>query len=477
VDGRRAVRARTPNVGAEPPSLKLADANLSADLKTYTYSFPPGVLQNWRNLSDVEAVVVGEWELTRKLFQSVDPNSGTAQMVGPHWQPHPNIAAGKGRQFYIENAFEALDEPGEFYLDRATGVLTYWPRPGEDLAKAEVIAPRLTRLLEIAGTAEKSVRNLHFKGIAFAYTDWAIPRGGYLGIQSCHYSTGNGTDKSTHGTIEPAVRFDYAESCGLEDCALVHLGGCGVELLTRCQGNVLQGNLIHDVSGNGVMLGGPEEESNVPKGNRIANNLIHSCGLDYFGAVGIWVGLSQKTVISHNELHDLPYTGISMGWEWSTKPTAARQNTIECNHVHAVMCRLADGGAIYTLGLQPDSIIRGNHLHDVRRSPLAQGYPTNGMFCDEGTSGFTIENNLVHDTNGTSLRFHKATADVVRDNILMAGKAGPVEYNFTDPNNIKLQDNKLVEAGKEIPANDIAPKAGLEEPYRAKLASTQPAKP
>jgi hypothetical protein len=477
VDGRRAVRARTPNVGAKSPCLQLKGAELTGDVKTHTYRFPPGALKDWGNLPDVEAVVVGNWEITRKFFQTVDAAAGVAQMAGPHGRPHEAIGPGPGRWFFIENALEALDEPGEWYLDRSTGLLSYWPRAGEDMAKVEVVAPRLTRLLDVKGTADRPVRNLHFRGISFLYADWTPPPGGYLGIQACHFASGAGWDKGPWGRIDAAVRWDYADSCGLEDCTVAHLGGCGIELATRCVRNVIQGNGILDISGNGVMLGGPTAEADVPKDNRIANNDVHSCGLDYYGAVGIWVGFAQRAVIAHNEVHDLPYTGISLGWQWNPKPTPAKENTIEFNHIHDVMTRLGDGGGIYTLGLQPGSVVRGNHIHAVRRSAFAQAAPNNGMFLDEGTTGFTFEGNLIHDTAHTPLRFHQATTNIVRNNILAVGKAGPIEFNAMPAEKITQEDNILVEAGNDLPANTIGEKAGLEEAYRKKLAATQPARP
>jgi hypothetical protein len=475
VDGRRAVRARTPNAGANPPCLQLKGAELSKDLKTHTYGFPAGILKDWKNLPDVEAVVVGNWEITRKFFQAVDASADVAQMAGPHARPHEAIGPAAGRWFFIENALEALDEPGEWYLDRQTGVLSYWPRAGEDMAKVEVVAPRLTRLLEVKGKADKPVRNLHFRGISFLHADWAPPPGGYLGIQACHFASGTAWNKGAWGRIDAAIRWDNADSCSLEDCNIAHLGGCGIELVTRCARNVLQGNRIFDISGNGVMLGGPTAEAEVPKDNRIANNHVHSCGCDYYGAVGIWVGFAQRTAIAHNEVHDLPYTGISLGWQWNPKPTPARENTIEYNHIHDVMTRLGDGGGIYTLGLQPGSVVRGNHIHSVRRSSFAQAAPNNGMFLDEGTTGFTFEGNLIHDTAHTPLRFHQATTNLVRSNILGVGKSGPIEYNATSPANIKQENNILVETGKDLPANTIRDRAGLEEAYRKKPPGTQPA--
>jgi hypothetical protein len=425
VNDLRAVRARSPNRDDKTPCWQLKGAELNAERKTHSYSFAPGQIKAWGNLEDVEAVVYGNWEITRKRFQKVDAAAGLAEMLGPHARPHEAIAAGPGRFFYLENAREFLDQPGEWYLDRKSGLLHYWPRPGEDLAKASVVAPLLTRLLEVKGTPEKPVRNLHFRGLEFAHADWTFPVGGYLGVQACHFATGTGWDKASWGRMDGAVRWDYAEGCSLRDGVIAHLGGCGIELATRCAKSVVEGNRIFDVSGNAVMLGGPKEEADVPKDCRVANNHIHACGLDYAGAVGIWTGFAQRAVIAHNEVHDLPYTGISLGWQWNPQPTPAKENVIEGNHVHNVMNRLGDGGCIYTLGFQPGTAIRGNHLHDVNRSPFCQAAPNNGMFIDEGSKGFHFENNLVYATSGEPVRFNQCQQDwhTWKDNFL-GGRRG-----------------------------------------------------
>jgi len=407
VNGQRVIRARTPNRDDKTPCWQLKGADLSGDLKTHTYLFAPGQIKEWGNLSDVEAVVYGNWEITRKRFEKVDPATGVAQMLGPHAKPHEAIAAGTGRFIYLENAGEFLDQAGEWHLDRRTGILSYRPRPGEDMAKAEVVAPLLMRLLEVKGTPEKSVRNLRFQGIEFAYADWTFPAGGYLGIQACHFVTGTAWNKADPGRMDAAIRFDYAVGCSLTGGAIARLGGCGIELVTRCAGCAVEGNRIHDISGSGVMLGGPKEDVDVPKECRIANNHIYDCGLDYAGAVGIWSGFAQKAVIAHNLIHDLPYTGISLGWQWNPQPTPARENTIEWNHVYNVMNRLGDGGCIYTLGFQPGTIIRCNHLHDVNRSLFCQAAPNNGMFIDEGSKGFLFERNVIYNTSGEPVRFNQ----------------------------------------------------------------------
>ena len=451
VNGRRAVRARTSGKDEDTVYYELSAAELSKDLRRYTISFAPGVLAEWRNIADVEVMAAGNWAINRKRLESVDVKAGVAVLAPPHAVGHSAIRPGKGRWCYFENARELLDRPGEWYLDRRTGVLSYWPLPGEDMTGAETVVPVLRRLLEVTGRPGQAVRNLHFKGISFEHTNWPLPDLGYLGIQACHHTIGKEW-KRPWGRIPAAVRWEYAEQCSLEDGTLAHLGGCGIELVTGCRGNLVRGNHVFDVSGNGVMLSGPKTEAEVPKDDRISNNHVHACGVDYYGAVAIWVGFAQRAVISHNLVHDLPYSGISVGWQWNPQPTPCKENLVECNHVYDVMNRLCDGGCIYTLGLQPGTVIRGNHLHDVHRGRFSQGAPNNGMFIDQGSKGYLFERNVIYNTSAALVRFNQCSRDwhTWRDN------------HFGEPLEVK-------QTGKQIIAA-----AGLQPPYRERLSQESP---
>jgi hypothetical protein len=127
--------------------------------------------------------------------------------------------------------------------------------------------------------------------------------------------------------------------------------------------------------------------------------------------LGIWDGLTDGTVISHNLLHDLPYSGISVGWQWNAAPTNCKANVIEYNEIHDVMELLSDGGGLYTLGFQPGTVIRGNVIHDVGRSAFAVGAPNNGMFIDEGSKGFLFQGNVIWSTSGEPVRFNQCAED------------------------------------------------------------------
>jgi len=441
VGGRRAVRARTPNRDDKAPERQLKAVDLSKDLKRFTVTLAPGLVKNWASPADVEMVIAGNWEINRKRVEAVDEKSALVVLAPPHISGPDYIVPSPGRWCHFENAREMLDQPGEWHLDRKAGVVCYWPLPGEDLGRIEVVAPRLVQLVKVAGTADRPVRNLHFDGISFEHTQWPLPPGGYMGIQACHYSTAAAGGQQS-GRVPAALDFRFAEQCSVEDGTIARLGGCGLEFGDGTVGNLVQGNEVVDVAGNGVNVGG-----GVPRANRVCNNHVHACGREFYGAVGIWVGIARETVVAHNLVHDLPYTGISVGWEWSDRPTPCEKNLIEFNHIYDVMNRLCDGGGIYTLGLQPGTVIRGNHIHDVHRSAYAQGAPNNGMFIDQGSKGYLFQENVIYSTAAELVRFNQCEQawHTWRDN------------HFGEPAAVK-------QSGKEIIAQ-----AGPQPPYRERF--------
>ena len=446
VDGRRAVRARTPNVDAEPNGRQLKAVEMTKDRARFTVTLEPGVLGDWKNPSDVELMIAGNWAINRKRVERIDHVANVATLAPPHQHGPAYIFPSAGRWYHVENARELLDQPGEWYLDRTTGIVSYLPREGEDMTSAEVVAPVLEQLVVVAGTREEPVRNLHFLGIRFEHTDWRLPDEGYMGIQACHY--GRHPHRGRRWLHVPAaVCLTDAQGCSVEDGVLARLCGSGVELADRCRDGAIRGNRLFEISANGIMVGGPRDEADVPKANEVSNNHVHGCGLEYYGAIGIWVGFAQGIRVAHNLVHDLPYSGISVGWEWNDRPTACRENLVEANHVYDVMKRLCDGGCIYTLGLQPGTVIRANHLHAVHRSFMAQGAPNNGMFIDQGSKGYLFERNVIYNTAAEHVRFNQCQRDwrTWRDN------------HFGHPDAVK-------QSGAAIIAQ-----AGLEPAYRERL--------
>ena len=419
IAGRRATRARLPNRHEANPYFRLHDATITS--QTGTVSVEPGQLPALRDPTEVEMVILGNWDITRKRLESLDPTTGRVVLAPPYCQGNSGVRPRAGMAYYLENARDFLDEPGEWYLDPQQALLHYWPLSEDNMAKAHGVAPVLTNLVRIAGTSEHPVENLHFRGLTFAHTEWPLPAQGYNGVQAgTFFNAGENADPDNgwSGRMGAAIEFEYAHACSLEDTELTHLGGVAMSVREGCRDNVIQHSHIWDVGGDGIMVGEdwhaiydtgaqPPGAAAVPTHNRVVDNHIHDCGVDYPGAAAVWISFTEATTVAHNVIHALPYSGVSVGWLWGTKPTACRSNLIEYNHLFDVMKTLADGGGIYTLGLQPGTVLRGNLIHDVQRSTAAiGGAPNNGIFIDEGSQGFLFESNVIHHTSGESIRFN-----------------------------------------------------------------------
>lgn len=391
VDDQRATRARTPNKNDSAPYFRISGVIISND--NCTLKFAPGQVADWKDSTDVEAIILRIWEISRKRLAAVDGAPGTVTLTPPYFKEYDALC--EGMNVYFENARVMLDQPGEWHLNRATGDLAYWPLPKEDLTKAEIVAPVLRRLLEVRGTPEQPVRNLHFKGIQFAHTARELTDAGFVGTQATFYRV----SKAGSVRLDDALRLEYTQGCSIEDGQIAHVGETGISLRQGCSNNLIQGNRIFDVGGNGVMIGEAGDPTNtleIVTNNRVTNNHVHDCGTVFHGAVGIWVGIVDNTTVAHNLVENLPYTGISVGWRWNTQPSGCKSNLVEFNHIRTVSRLLWDAGAVYTLGYQPGTIIRGNLIHDVQRSRFSTGPGNGGIFIDNGSSGFLIEKNSIH---------------------------------------------------------------------------------
>jgi len=469
VSGRRARRARSPNKGFYRVVSAGPDGRTS-------FSFRQGDLRRHGNLRDVEIVFLHDWSISRIRVKDVDEEACTVRLTDPigaglgffqitGFEPHP--------RYLMENARELLDEPGEWYLDRKTGLLSYWPAPGEKLAEAEVVAPVIERLLEVTGDAPngKFVENLHFVGLGFAHCAWPRPAHGYAAGQAGFHDARTAKERhSMRARVPAAVEFEAARNCSFENGRIEHVGGAGIRLRGLCRGCRIVGSVLADIAGNGVMIGEPGQDPKATASdNVVSNNYIHHCGAEFYGCVGVWAGITDGTVVSHNEICHLPYTGVSVGWCWDAKPTPCRANRVEFNHIHHVMQILSDGGGIYTLGRQPETLLRGNLIHDV--PPNAGRAESNGMFIDEGSALILIQGNTIYATAKTPIRFHKATTNTIRGNTLVVpGGQKPFMFNACREDSMTYQDNTVVEAKSFKPPQPSRLQAGPEPAYRKILA-------
>ncbi len=422
VNGQRRTRARTPNEGylhmvAKAPPLIDPVTGAKTDRDRSAFLYTPGDIKPWADLNDVVCVVFHSWETSRLRIASVDEDqhlvtfTGSAAWPFEYWDRH--------QRYYIDNAPDALDAPGEWYLDRKAGELRYFPKPGEDMTKADVVAPRLTRLLQLVGDPQlgQYVEHVVFRGLTFSYEDYVLGPTGHSDAQAVI-------------TAPAAIMADGARACLVENCEVSHVGDSGIWLRRGCKNSRIVHSRLHDLGvgavriGEAVMAPTDAEESS---GNTVDNCHIYDGGIVYDGGVGVLVTQSSHNVISHNEIHDFNYSGMSLGWNWDNAPNRTHHNTVEYNHVHHVMRgALCDGGGIYTLGVSTGSVIRNNIFHDIFPY-LPGGNPVAwGIYLDATSAGFTVENNVVYNVKSGGFIWCVVGGheDVFRNNIL----AFPAEY-------------------------------------------------
>ncbi len=421
VNGRRAIRARNPNIDASVPYSVLQGATLNNTKTTWTMKLNDGQVATWKNIADVEIVIFGFWTIIRKRILSVDLATN-ALVLEPPYIPANGFNPGAGSRFYLENARAFLDEPGEWYLDRTTGILSYWPRTDEDLNATEVIAPRLTTLVTIKGNARKLVENLHFIGIRFYHTDDPLLMQGYSGASQGYYGLVKPDSRlNTGGRMDGAVHVEYARACSIEDSDISHVGGTALDIDKGCATTLVQANRIFDVGNTGISLGFhreiPTKEpwfslGEQPHSNQIVNNEIYDCGVTYHDGVAILLRYASQTVVAHNSIHNCSHHGISIiSSPESLPPGVADGYWIQNNDIQHVCQMLPDSGPIYFWGkLTTNVVISGNVIHDTK----GRG----AIYLDNDTQGYRIEQNVVYNFREKPISFYPHTIDsfVVRDN-------------------------------------------------------------
>jgi len=469
VGGVRAVRAR----GGPLPGAEFFGQD--------GYKTTAVAMAGWANLEDVEFRYPVTWTDTRLKVRGIAREGDRAVITMV--QPAFTLARTKeGVQvkfpMAVENAIGLLDAPGEWYLDRRTRTVYYLPRPGEDMAKVEVVAPALERLVELRGTPAEPVHHLRFVGLTFADATWLAPgREGFVDVQANFRFDPDPAKRLERDGHVQVVHNEHlkspshivcraARAVRFEACTFTRLGSGGIDLECGSQACAIIGCEFYDISATAVQVGDvlkddhhPDDPRRVVAGNTIANCYIHDVGVEFNGSVGIFVGYTDGTVIAHNEIAALPYSGVSIGWGWGEedagggapnyvqpfrydKPTVARSNRCEFNHIHHVMQMLNDGGGIYTLSNQPGTVIRANHVHDSRGGP-------GGIYLDEGSGFIEVTGNCVHDVP-RPMNYNNKAQD--------RHKTCNEHDNFFD-----------VKPGQDGFPQKVADEAGLEAPWRPLL--------
>lgn len=446
VDGNAVPLAREPDEGF----YRVAKAG--PDRRTSFHYNPEGFIQPVEPTA-VELVFLHDWSITRVGLKQVDSNA--QQLTFQH-------SIGGDQEFFAIDGFESqaryrlendrafADKPGEWYFDPAAKKLLI--RAGAlEATPPRVVLPLQGILIRVQGTAEQPVRRLAFVDLAFEETCCTLPATGGAEVQAGFFKArGEASATGWLNRLTPAIELAFSEDCAVRNCQFANLGGGGIYVHQQSHGNQVEGCMFRSIGGCAVMFGDPNPprsasgEQLVCRKNQLRDSTISESGQILFGSVGVWIGITSGTVIERNEISSLPYTGVSLGWQWDPEPTGCENNLISGNHIHHVMQLLSDGGGIYTLGRQPGSILRDNRIHDV---PLNAGRAeSNGIFMDEGSSFIEVTGNEIFATARAPIRFHKAQDLKVQGNRLrLAPGLSAFTYNSTDPARIITEPNELIQ--------------------------------
>lgn len=427
VNNRRAIRARSPNDGY------FYMAPLEADAPPASQPCIPvrrGDLAATPDLAEATVVAYHSWESSRHRVVAFD--SRLQRLVLTRGAVWPFQRWGIAQRYIVENTPAALDAPGEWHVDRA-GALRYLPREGETMSSAAVVAPAVTEFIRITGRADAPVQHLTFRGLAFHHAGWTMPREGH-------------SDAQAAATVPAVITADFARHVSFDQCEIAHTATHALWFRRGCRENVVEHCRLHDLGAGGVRIG---ETTVQPaplrtSGNVVRNNIIRSCGHVFPGAVGVWIGQSGGNLVAHNDIADLRYSGISVGWRWGYGESLATANRIEFNRIHHVgRGVLSDLGGIYTLGPSPGTVLRGNVIHDVR-SYDHYGRGGWGIYNDEGSSEIRVEQNLVHHTSSGGYHLHYGRDNHVVNNIFAFGVDAQLQLTRAEPHRALTFERNII---------------------------------
>ncbi|MGD9495819.1 MAG: right-handed parallel beta-helix repeat-containing protein, partial [Armatimonadota bacterium] len=335
---------------------------------------------------------------------AIDDEHGAVSLRGST-APDPRLIDWAGGRYYVENLFEGLDSPGEWYLDRPTGILYYKPRPGESMDEIDAVMPLVERLVEFRGDAEAGERVSHIalRGLTFEHASWPMPERGW-------------NERQAQSSMETAAIYARgAEHCVLEDIEVRHVGAHGVWFERGCRHNRLERCHVWDVGAGGVYLGATTETPEASH-NVVHNCYVHHCTEVHGGAIGVWIGRSSYNEVSRCEIADMNYSGMSVGWSWGYAQSSAHHNIIADNHIHHCGHRvLSDMGGIYTLGVAPGTELRHNLIHDIWCYPAYSH--ASGIYLDEGSTGLLVTDNIVYRCTSNGFLLHYGRESAIRNNI------------------------------------------------------------
>ena len=433
VNGKKAVRAR------DVEDFEKMNRICSVDEKNEILYVPAvsirRLIDNKGNLKAkyAEMVLHQMWCVANLRIRSVEVQGDSAairfhqpesRIQFEHPWPRPMVTTdGHNSAFYLTNARELQDVPGEWYHDIDARKVYYYPREGEKMQEAEVIVPAVETLVRVEGTLDRPVCHIRFEKITFSYTTWMRPsEKGHVPLQAGMYLTdGYRIDPKMQrnylnhpldnqgwlGRPAAAVRVVAARQIDFKRCRFEHLGSTGLDYEEAVQGGVVRGCLFRDIAGNGLLVGSfspaahethlpydPADRREVCTQQQINNCYFTEIGNEDWGCLAIAAGYVGDVNIEHNEISEVPYSGISLGWGWTQTVNCMRNNRVHANLIHHYAKHMYDVAGIYTLGSQPKSYVTENCVHSIYKPGYVHD-PNHWfyLYTDEGSSFITVRDN------------------------------------------------------------------------------------
>ena len=397
---------------------------------------------DFSNPTDVEVKIMHYWCDEHLPVHSIDTATGRIEVKAA-----TAMRIRVDDYFIYENVREALSLPGEWYLDRAEEKLYYIPEEGDTPGNTVLYAGVNEKFLSVT-----DAENISFQGIDFINSDWDYVNGQFTGNPLPEDNPLH--NNIEYGTVHPQAAFEVpaaiyvaaSKNINFTDCRFENISYTALKFDKASTDCNVTTCYFNEIGANAVFIHG---DFVVPASTQRIN--VRDCHIGYYGrifnnAIGILLTHAYDCELMNNEIHDGWYTGVSVGWSWGYADNSTNKIRVQNNLIYNIGNGwLSDMGGIYTLGIQPDTVLSGNEIYNVGCDEGAYGYGGWGIYLDEGSSGITVENNLVYDCSSQTFHQHYGKDNVIRNNIFAFGGEGAfIISKHEEHNSLTLQNNILV---------------------------------